>query len=534
MAEDKNIRELLKLEYKKCATDPMYFMKKYVKISHQKRGIIPFELFAFQEDTLNNLINHDKNIILKSRQMGISTLVSAYSLWILLFNAGKNVVVISRTQEASKEVVSKVRLAYTHLPAWLKVPLVEDNRLSLRLKNESRIMAASSASDSARGMAAYLLVLDECAFIPDVNALWTSAQQTLATGGRAILLSTPNGVGDFFHKMWMDAEAKKVDFKTTKLVWSLHPERTQTWRDKQTADLGVKEAAQECDTEFLSSGNTVVEMAIIEKYRANITDPIEIRGHDNSYWIWDRPDYSKNYIVSADVARGDGADYSAFQVIDPESLLQIAEYKGIIGTKDFGNMLVSVATEYNNALLVVENATYGWAVLQQIIDREYNNLYYSNKDLQYIDITQHMTNKLNAYDKQKVAGFTNSLKTRPLIIENFERLMREGGIGIRSKRLIDEISVFIWNNNKAIAMRGYNDDLVLSLCIGMWVRDTALRLKSESVDMNKALLNNIKKTSVQSTIGYSNIRHNDKASEAWKWAVQGAQGDLKENLNWLL
>lgn len=158
----KTEKELIKEEYKKCLLDPMYFMKKYVKIAHQTRGIIPFELYPFQEETLEAFINNDKNIILKSRQMGISTLVSAYSLWILLFNPGKNVLAISRTQDASKEIVTKVRLAYNHLPSWLKSPLVEDNRLSLKLKNESRIMAASSASDSVRGMAAYLLILDEC------------------------------------------------------------------------------------------------------------------------------------------------------------------------------------------------------------------------------------------------------------------------------------------------------------------------------------------------------------------------------------
>jgi len=203
----KNLKEIIKDEYKKCLVDPMYFMKKYVKIQHQTRGIVPFELYEFQEETLEDFIEHDRNIVLKSRQMGISTLVSAYALWTMIFNPGKNVLILSTVQNTSKEIVSKIRLANNNLPSWLKVPTVEDNRLSLKFKNESRVLAASSAADSARGFSAFLLVMDECAFIDNAEEVWTSAQQTMATGGRAILLSTPNGVGNFFHQMWVDAEA---------------------------------------------------------------------------------------------------------------------------------------------------------------------------------------------------------------------------------------------------------------------------------------------------------------------------------------
>ena len=163
MATDpKSLREIIKEEYKKCFFDPMYFMKKYVKIQHQTRGIIPFELYPFQEETLQDFIDHDRNIVLKSRQMGISTLVSAYALWTMIFNPGKNVLILSTVQNTSKEIVSKIRLANNNLPSWLKVPTVEDNRLSLKFKNESRVLAASSAADSARGFSSYLLVMDEC------------------------------------------------------------------------------------------------------------------------------------------------------------------------------------------------------------------------------------------------------------------------------------------------------------------------------------------------------------------------------------
>lgn len=532
MASDqKNLREVIKEEYKKCVLNPMYFMKKYVKIQHQTRGIIDFELYPFQEDTLADLISYDRNIVLKSRQMGISTLVSAYALWTMVFNPGKNVLILSTVQTTSKEIVSKIRLANNNLPSWLKIQTEEDNRLSLKFKNQSRVVAASSAADSARGYSAYLLIMDECAFIDNADEVWTSAQQTMATGGRAILLSTPNGVGNFFHKMWVDAEAKKNSFNTINLRWSLHPERNQDWRDRQTAELGQKRAAQECDCEFLSSGNTVVEMNLIEEYKTKVLEPIEIRGGDQSYWIWDRPDYSKNYIVSADVARGDGNDFSAFQVIDPESLTQVAEYKGIIGTKEFGNMLVAVSTEYNNALLVIENASYGWAVIQQVIDRNYQNLFYSSNDLQYVDVEQHMTNRLNAQDKKMVPGFTNSTKTRPLAIGKLETCMREKVVTIKSKRLLDELSVFVWNNGKAEAMRNYNDDLILSMSIGLWIRDTALRLRTQSMDVNRVILSGIKKAAPFDSNSLKYSKNAELAQKSWTFETTR---DKKEGLNWLL
>jgi hypothetical protein len=375
------------------------------------------------------------------------------------------------------------------------------------------------------------IVSHNCAFIDNAEEVWTSAQQTMATGGRAILLSTPNGVGNFFHKTWVDAEARKNKFHCINLEWNRHPERDQKWRDRQTQELGPKKAAQECDCQFLSSGNTVVEMNLIEKYKKLAIDPVEIRGNDRSYWIWDRTDYSKNYLVSADVARGDGNDFSAFQVIEPETMTQVAEYKGIIGTKEYGNMLVSVATEYNNALLIPENASYGWAVIQQIIDRGYNNLFYSDVDLQYVDVEQHMTNRINAQEKKMTPGFTNSTKTRPLAIGKLETCMREGVVNIRSKRLLDELSTFIWNSGKAEAMRNYNDDLVISMAIGLWVRDTALRLRKESIDVNRAILSGIRRVDNNNS---KYTKHSENAQKSWQFDTIGGSRLKKESLNWLL
>ena len=531
MSTQKTLKEVIKEEYKKCLVDPIYFMKKYVKIQHPIRGTVNFDLYEFQEKTLTDLVEHDFNIILKSRQMGISTLTAAYSLWLMVFHKDKNVLCISINQETSKEIVTRVRFANDNLPSWLKVKEQEDNRLSLRLTNGSQIKAVSSAGTSGRSSALSLLIIDEAAFIDNIAEIWLSSQYTLSTGGRAIMLSTPNGVGNFFHQTWIKAEAKENEFNTIRLPWHLHPERDQSWRDKQTELSGVKGAAQECDCDFATTGNGIVDAATIDFYKqSKVKDPIEMRGIDHGYWIWEYPDYSRNYIVSADVARGDGGDYSAFQVIDVESMTQVAEYKGQIGTKDYGNMLVTVATDYNNALLIVENANIGWAVLQQIIDRQYQNTFYSSADLQYVDVERQLTNKINRDEKKMIPGFTNSQKTRPLLISKLESYFRERSVEVRSLRFMDELAVFIWDGNKVAAMKGYNDDLVMAMSIGLWVRDTALKLRQQSMDLNRSMLGGITRIG-----GSQNVYKSQTVSsqEAWQMTT-GKITDKKEDLTWLL
>jgi hypothetical protein len=252
-------------------------------------------------------------------------------------------------------------------------------------------------------------------------------------------------------------------------------------------------------------------------------EPIEKRGFDNGYWVWELPDYRKTYIVTADVARGDGSDYSAFHVLDAENLSQVAEYKGQLTTKDFGNMLVSVATEWNDALLVVENNNVGWATIQQIIDRSYKNLYYTYKS-DVLDSDVFLAKGYDVVNKtDMVAGFTMSHKVRPLAISKFDLLTREKSLIFRSKRFMDELSTFIWKEGKAQAANGYNDDLVLCMCQGIWVRDTALRLRQAGIDITKAALN---ATRNNATIYSGAMQRN----ETWKHDV----GGKSEDLTWLL
>ena len=525
MAVKKTLKEIIRDEYKRCSQDPVHFMRKYCIIQHPTRGKMYFNLYPFQEDSLTRISQNRYTVILKSRQLGISTLTAGYALWRMIFKEDFNVLVIATKQDVAKNLVTKVRVMHDNLPAWLKGKALEDNKLSLRFKNGSQIKAISSKGDAGRSEALSLLIFDEAAFIDRIDEIWTAAQQTLATGGDAIMLSTPNGTGNLFHKTWVDAEAGG-QFHPIKLHWTLHPERDEKWRQLQTELLGEKMAAQECDCDFITSGHTIVDGPILQWYEQTyIEEPKEKRGFDGNYWLWDYPNYSKNYTVIADVARGDGGDYSAFHVMETESMTQVAEYRGKIGTTEYGQMLVAVATEWNNALLVIENANIGWAVIQIAIDKNYENLYYSYKQDAYVDEDIHLRKGYDLKDKSKmVPGFSTTSRTRPLIISKIETYFREKSPIVKSKRLIDELYVFIWNGQRAEAQRGYNDDLVMSFGIGLWIRDTALRLHQQGIDLSRKALGHFGKSKGVYSSGTTKPKE-------WQWKSGGKDN---EDLTWLI
>ena len=524
MSQD--LKKVIRQEYLKCAQDPVHFMKKYCYIQHPQRGRIQFHLYPFQEKVLRLVQDNPYSIILKSRQLGISTLSAGYSLWMMLFHKDKNILCIATKQDTAKNMVTKVKFMYENLPSWLKIDALENNKLTLRLQNGSQIKATSASSDAGRSEAVSLLLIDEAAFIDNIGEIWASAQQTLATGGGCIALSTPYGTGNWFHQTWVRAEDGTNDFLPIRLPWFVHPERDQTWRDRQDELLGdPRLAAQECDCDFSTSGDVVFYPEYLEYYEKTfVKEPLERRGADQNLWIWEPVDYSRTYMVVADVARGDGKDYSAFHIIDVENNVQVGEYKGQIGVKEYGNLLFRIGVEYNNALMVVENASIGWATIQVLIDNAYPNLYYSPKSGivtsdsyfdQYMD-TSKMT-----------PGFTMSSRTRPMTVGKFQEYISDKGVTIQSSRLISEMKVFVWKNGRPEAQQGYNDDLVMSFGIAMFMRDTAFKFRQQGIDLTKAALSNI-----TSRKTHYNGAYNIKSAVDNPY-MQNLGGN-KEDISWLL
>jgi hypothetical protein len=255
-----------------------------------------------------------------------------------------------------------------------------------------------------------------------------------------------------------------------------------------------------------------------------IKDPLERRGVDHNLWIWEPADYTRSYMVVADVARGDGKDFSAFHIIDIETNTQVGEYKGQLSPKEFGYLLVAIATEYNEALLVVENANIGWSTIESIQERGYRNLYHSPKT-EAISADSY----LDKFDdpSKMTPGFTMSLKTRPLVINKFREYIGDKSVIIQSKRLLEEMKVFIWRNGRPEAQSGYNDDLVMSFGTAMYVRDTALKFRTQGMDLTRAMLSNITavKSNQQGVYGASFNNSNP-------YKMDFGQG--AEDISWLL
>jgi hypothetical protein len=294
--------------------------------------------------------------------------------------------------------------------------------------------------------------------------------------------------------------------------------------------LGKRNAAQECDCDFATSGNTVIEPDIMNWYEENmVTDPIERRGLDKALWIWEYSEPVKYYALIADVARGDGNDYSGFHVLDVESLTQVAEYKSQVDTREYANIILSTAAEYNNALVVIENANIGWDVIQTILERGYNNVHYSYKHNSNMEFTQYI-DKYNKVDGL-VPGFSTTEKTRPLVIERMRDFIENKLVNIKSLRLLEELRVFIWKNGKAQAMSGYNDDLVMPFAIGMYLRETSLRYRKTAENLTYAALNSFTKTQDNSISYNANNQYNQNP---WNMSYHTTQGEVNEDLTWLL
>ena len=472
-------------EILKSGKDPAYFINNYAKISEPMKGLIPFRLYPFQEDALEVFNENRFSVILKARQLGISSTVAGYICWLMLFHREKNVLIVATKLQTATNLVKKVKSIHKHLPSWLKIAEISiNNRTSFELSNGSQVKASSTSGDAGRSEALSLLVVDEAAFVEGMDELWAGLYPTLSTGGRCIALSTPNGVGNWFHKTYTEAEEEKNDFSFLEFPWSVHPDRDLNWFKKETRNMSRREIAQELECSFNTSGETVLAGEDIKRMLDAASEPKHRTGFDRNYWIWEEPVPGVEYLLSADVARGDGTDFSVAEVIRLDTMEQVAEYQGKLASDMFAPILMNMAIEYNSALLVIEN-NHDYGVLSRIEEMGYNNLYYSIKSThEYVD-------QATAEAMGGVAGFTMSSKTRPLVIAKLEEFIRNKLLTINSMRTINEFKTFIWHNGRPQGMRGYNDDLVIALAIGCWVRDTALTISQRDVEYRRAMINGI-------------------------------------------
>lgn len=472
-------------EVLKCGKDPIYFIKNYLYIQHPTKGRLPFRLYPFQEECIESFLDYKYNIVLKSRQLGLSTTTAAYCLWMALFRQDANILLMATKLEVGKGMIEKIRTAFKMLPAWmlnlleLKVPDAESVKY-IKFTNGSKITAIPTAKDAARGEAVTLLVIDEAAHIENLEELWMGLWSTVSTGGRAIVFSTPKG-RNYFQQLWVGAEVPELEpnkvgqickgvgkngFHGIKLPWFVHPERDDEWFDAQSRALDARGVAQELLCSFEGSSLTFFSQTSIDYVRNLSFPPIAFTGPGGKgldLQIWKNAEEGHQYVLSADVARGDAEDYSAFHVFDITKSEVVAEYLGKIPPDRFGEWLIEVGKKYNMALIVAEKNTVGIATAIKLRDSGYPNLYYDE------ELANKMLTMTPDEKKDCLPGFTITPKNREKILENLEQVIRNNHLRLYSTRFVSEMESFIWNGKRGQALKKRHDDLIMAMAIGLQV-----------------------------------------------------------------
>lgn len=478
----------------KCGQDPVYFIDHYIKIQHPTRGLIPFETYEFQKQCVRDFLDHRFNIIKKSRQLGISTICSAYCLWLAIFYKDKNILVVATQLATAKNFITKVKTMFRSLPSWLVLPkLDQDSIQSLGFSNGSIIKASPTNQNVGRSEALSLLIIDEAAHIEKLDELWLGLFSCVSAGGRITLLSSPKGVGNQFHKIWDESEKGINDFHRIDLPWYVHPEKTPEWFAKETKNMDARAIAQELCGVFEASGHAFLTTEDIMWLGTMAAVPVDRGGPRMDIWIWKPPVPGRRYIVAADVSRGDGEDFSTYVIIDMQEDEIVCEYRGKIPPDRFAELLADIGRKYNNALICPELNTYGALCARRLKkDLKYENLFYEKK----------MGDSFGAYGYQAesdedeiLPGFTTTSKTRPLILGKLEELIRNKRIRSYSTRFHEELKTFVIAGGRPQAMRGYTDDLVMACAIGCWIYDVAEGHSKLSEGLNEGILSGLSRSS---------------------------------------
>jgi len=437
-------------EIRKCSEDPVYFIRTYINIEHPIKGIIPFDLYRFQERIVNEVLNSRFNIIRKFRQAGITTICAAYSLWSIIFKKNHYVMVVSIGDRESTSFLRRVMLMYEDLPNWLRPAIKERNKHTLHLSTESRVK--SQPAGAGRGEAVSHLMVDEAAFIDKMREFWAAIYPTISTGGKATLISTVNGMSNLYYEIYKDAELGKNSFNVVDLNWREHPEYTKKWSEEHRPIIGERMWLQEYECEFLGTGDTFIDRHTLSKLNENYTDEYHL-AYSNRMRIFEEPDPYYTYVMGVDASYGRDRDYSAFHIINTYTGEQVAEfYSNRTPLSEFAKIISTEGNKYNVAHVVVERNGLGIPLIQELFERlEYENLWIDEKGEFGLQITQ---------------------KIREGVLASLEEFLRSSRIKVNSVRTVNELLTFIiTETGKVEADEGYNDDLVMSLALACHCAD---------------------------------------------------------------
>jgi hypothetical protein len=454
------------IEFMKCKQDPVYFAKKYIKIVSLDEGLVPFNLYPFQEKLVNNFHTNRFNICKMPRQTGKSTTVVSYLLHYAVFNDNVNIGILANKAKIAMDLLGRLQTAYENLPRWMQQGIIAWNKGSLELENGSKILAASTSASAVRGMSFNILFLDEFAFVPNhvADDFFASVYPTISSGTntKVIIVSTPRGMNHFY-RMWHDAERGKNEYIPTDVHWSEVPGRDEYWKQQTIANTSDQQFKVEFECEFLGSVNTLINPAVLRNmvYDNPIT---KSAGLD----IYEKPVKDHNYIITVDVARGLGNDYSAFIVFDVTQFPYkvVAKYRNNeIKPMLFPNVILDVAKGYNNAYLLVEVNDIGDQVASILqFDLEYENLLMASMRGRAGQVVGQ-----GFSGKKTQLGVRTTSAVKKLGCSNLKTMIEDNKLLTCDYEIISELTTFAQKHNSFEAEEGCNDDLAMCLVIFAWL-----------------------------------------------------------------
>lgn len=464
-------------EFYKCANDPIYFIRNYVKIVALGKGIVPFNLYPFQEDMVEKFINNRFIICKIPRQSGKSITVIAFLLHTILFNSNYNVAILAHKGLAANQLLGRLKLAYENLPTWLQSGIIEWNKGNIELENGSKIGAFATSADGLRSGSYDAILLDEFAFVEDniAEEFFTSTYPVISAGTQTkiIIVSTPKGMNHFY-TAWLKAKKKASGYLPIEVHWSAVPGRDEKWKEETIANTSAEQFRQEFETEFLGSSNTLISATKMEQLFAGMEEPQRIV---ENLMIYEEPIPRHTYVISADVAEGQGLDYSAFSVIDVTEIpyRQVAVYRNNrIDTLIYPSVIYKAAKHYNEAFVLVEINSMGI----QVANALYNDFTYENLIKIQGDPKegQHMS---GGYTTNYQLGLKQSVQTKKLGCANLKTLIENDKLIVRDNYTLSEFTTFSAKGKSYEAEQGKNDDLVMTLANFSWI--TAQRSFRENV-----------------------------------------------------
>jgi hypothetical protein len=468
----------------KCSKDPIYFIKKYMKIVHVDKGLIPFELYSFQKELLNSYIKNRFTIAKLPRQVGKSTVTVGYILWTILFGPMQNIAILANKASTARDILAKLQLAYEHIPLWMQQGIVSWNKGSIELENGSKVIAAATASSAARGSTYNIIFLDEFAFVPKNIAedFITSVYPTISSGKttKVIMVSTPNGM-NLFYKYWTDAVNKKNLYVPIEAHWSVVPGRNAKWAEDQIKQLGQEKFDQEFGCSFLGSSNTLISASKLSTL-AWVTPTQRFNDLD----IHELPKEGSVYVIAVDTAEGQGLDYSAFTVIDCSSTPYkvVAKYQNNkIKPLEYPNVILNVATKYNNAHVLIETNSIGMQIADILhTDLEYENIFSTT------NLGRGGQKISSGFNKNSKLGIkmTNQIKT--IGCSNLKALIETDKLLIQDFDIISEFTSFVATHASFSAEPGCNDDLIMSLVTFSWLTTQPAFKELTDTDVRKKIM----------------------------------------------